>query len=231
MTVELNRIAPWALIAGGSEGVGACFARRLASQGINLALVARKPEPLEALAAELRAEGVEVRTLRADLTAPDALEQVRAITDDLEIGLMIHNAGSICEFGDFVDSPLERAEGTIKINVLSQVHFAHHFGGAMRHRGKGAIVLMGSMAGNAGCAKTAAYAQCGSHNDLNALSDVEGWWRLVGFAANLEAAHLSFDAALVASMSPWREALLKDLAQNGAMQRGPVLRGERRRQR
>ena len=45
-----NRYGPWALIAGGSEGVGASFARKLAGLGIHLVLVARRTEPLEKLA-------------------------------------------------------------------------------------------------------------------------------------------------------------------------------------
>jgi short-subunit dehydrogenase len=49
-----ERYGPWALIAGGSEGVGAAFARRLAGLGLNPLLIARKAGTLEALAAELR---------------------------------------------------------------------------------------------------------------------------------------------------------------------------------
>ena len=72
-----RRYGPWALIAGGSEGVGACFAHRLAEQGINLVLVARKPGPLEGLASEIRGRAhVEVRTLALDLTAADMLSRI-----------------------------------------------------------------------------------------------------------------------------------------------------------
>lgn len=54
--MDLTKYGPWALIIGGSEGVGAAFARQLASDGFKLVVVARKQAPLESLAAELRVE-------------------------------------------------------------------------------------------------------------------------------------------------------------------------------
>ena len=172
MTTDVRSITPWALIAGGSEGVGACFARRLADQGINLFLIARKPGPLEELATEIRGKGVEVRTLQLDLTAPDAIDKVKAATDGLEIGMLIHNAGSIATFGEFVDLPLEISTDSVMINVISQMQFAHHFGKLMKARGKGFIVMLGSMAGNAGCAMTAAYAGAKACSQIFS----EGFW-------------------------------------------------------
>src|SRR5579864_2129200 len=95
MTDFGNRYGPWALIAGGSEGVGTSFARKFAAEGINLVLVARKPEPLEAAQRALQADyKIEIRTLPLDLTALDAYERIRAVTDDLEIGMLVYNAGT-----------------------------------------------------------------------------------------------------------------------------------------
>ena len=105
--MDLQRYGPWALIVGGSEGIGAAFARKLASRGFKVVLVARKPEPLENLAAELRAAGTEVRTVSADLSTPGVLDQVRGVTDDLEIGLLIYNAGANNTRGLFVELPEE----------------------------------------------------------------------------------------------------------------------------
>src|SRR5262245_41144483 len=94
VAMDLAKYGPWALITGGSEGVGAALARKLAADGFNLVLVARKPAPLEELATELRAGGAEVRILSADLSQPDVLDKVRAVTDDIEVGLLIYNAGA-----------------------------------------------------------------------------------------------------------------------------------------
>lgn len=60
--IDPQYYGPWAVIAGGSEGVGAGFADELSKIGINLVLIARKPGPLEETAAKARANGVEVRT-------------------------------------------------------------------------------------------------------------------------------------------------------------------------
>jgi short-subunit dehydrogenase len=146
-----RQYGPWALIAGGSEGVGASFARKLAGEGLNLVLVARKPGPLTALADELRTtRGVAVRELAQDLTAPDALDDIRAITDDIDIGLLIYNAGSVSGFAEFLDAPLEDALRMARLGVVAPTLLTHHFAGRMRPRGRGGIILIGSMASYAG---------------------------------------------------------------------------------
>jgi short-subunit dehydrogenase len=158
--IDAKRYGPWALIAGGSEGVGASFAEMLADAGINIVLVARKPEPLEAVARAVRARGAEVRTLSQDLTAPDLLARIREVTDDLEIGLLIYNAGDAGGVKGFLEHSLASAMKAIQLNVLGTTQLAHHFGGLMVKRGRGGLLFVGSMAGNAGTPRLATY--CGS---------------------------------------------------------------------
>ena len=70
---------PWALIAGASMGIGAALSHEAARRGLNVVLLARGKEQLEATAAAVAAEhGVEVRTIAADLASPD----IGAIVDD-----------------------------------------------------------------------------------------------------------------------------------------------------
>jgi short-subunit dehydrogenase len=172
--LDPQRYGPWAVIAGGSEGIGACIAAELAKAGINLVLVARKPEPLEALAAELRAgNGVEVRTLALDLTDAEMLAMVRATTDDIDVGLLVYNAGASHRTGPYLDWSLEDVIKVIRLNVDGQAVFAHHFGNRMAARGRGGIVLIGSMAGNAGSPSVVAYAGAKAFSQIFA----EGlWW-------------------------------------------------------
>ena len=156
----VERYGPWAVIAGGSEGVGVSFARALATEGVNLVLLARKPGPLEDTAGAIRAEfGVEIRALSLDLTDPEtALTDLRIVTDPLEIGMLIYNAGTDNVAKNFVDRPYEAARRNIGVNVIGQTLFAHHFGSAMRQRGRGGIILVGSLLAYAGGGGMSIYA-------------------------------------------------------------------------
>ncbi|MBW8784394.1 MAG: SDR family NAD(P)-dependent oxidoreductase [Novosphingobium sp.] len=155
--IDSDRYGPWALIVGGSEGVGAGFARRLAVAGIKLVLVARKEGPLAELAAELQEAGAEVRTISVDLARPDALDRVRAVTDDVEIGLMIYNAGANSVRGNFVELPAEVTRAVIQISVVGQSEFARHYGAQMCARGHGGMILAGSLSSYMGAPSLAAY--------------------------------------------------------------------------
>lgn len=155
--MDLAKYGPWALVVGGSEGVGAEFARQLAADGFKLVLVARKLEPLEVLADELRGKGAEVRVKSVDLMKPDALDQARTVTDDIDVGLLVYNAGANDTRGDFIDLPRSVPDGVIAINVLGQTEFARHYGASMYARGRGGIILTGSLGGYVGSATLAAY--------------------------------------------------------------------------
>jgi uncharacterized protein len=155
--MTFDQYGPWALIAGGSEGVGASFARKLAAKGLNLVLLARKPAPLEEVAQQVRsAAKVQVRTASIDLRAPDMLERVRSITDDLEIGLLIYNAGVVSP-SPFLDRSLEQNLKSLRLNVDGPVILTHHFGARMRERRRGGIILLGSMSSFAGSGNFVVY--------------------------------------------------------------------------
>ena len=127
-----ERYGPWAVIAGGSEGIGSAFAERLAKQGINLVLVARKSEPLEALAADVRKRfGVEVRTLSQDLMKPEALANVADAAKGCDVGLLIYNAGSDTSFGYILDRELTQHEGILMLNAFTPMRLTYHFAGAL----------------------------------------------------------------------------------------------------
>jgi short-subunit dehydrogenase len=155
--MDVAKYGPWALVVGGSEGVGAEFARQLAADGFKLVLTARKTAPLEALKAELEAGGTEVRILSVDLMRDDALAQARSVTDDIEVGLLVFNAGANDTRGNFVDLPARVTDGVIALNVHGHVNFARHYGKLMCDRGRGGMILTGSTGGYLGSPTLAAY--------------------------------------------------------------------------
>jgi len=151
------RYGPWAVVAGGSEGVGRAFATQLAEAGLNLVLVARKPVALEETAALCRAHGVEVRPLALDLTAPDAVARVVDEAGDIEVGLLIYNAGANTHSEDFLDGDLAEFRKVIDLNITTPLALVQHFGRQMRDRGRGGIVLLGSRASSVGSVKHSVY--------------------------------------------------------------------------
>src|ERR1700761_2776909 len=106
-----DKYGPWALIAGASEGTGACFARKLAARGLNLILVARREGPLEALATELRkVSGIECVTASIDLSKEDGSAKLIQAAAQREVGLFINNAGSDTNSALFLDAQIEAWE-------------------------------------------------------------------------------------------------------------------------
>jgi short-subunit dehydrogenase len=187
-----EKYGPWALILGGSEGVGAAFARKLAQRGLNLMLVARKPEPLAEVAAQARALGVEVRTLSADVARPpETLTEIRRVTDDLAVGLMVYVAGANLGRGNFVNLPLDLVRKVVEMNVIGQMEFTHHYGALMQARGRGGIVLVGSLAGYVGSPQIAAYSAAKAFSRI--FSEAV-WYELKQAGVDLLHLNLNFTA-------------------------------------
>jgi len=171
--IDTEKHGPWALIAGASEGLGEIFAERFAAKGINLLLVARSADKLDALAERLRANfDVEVKPVAVDLTAPDMIDTVEAATAGLEIGTLIYVAGAGGTPYALIDQPLDEAMLTINLNVVGQTVLARHLGKGMAQRGRGAIVLVGSLGCVAGSKRLAVYTASKAYTQILA----EGLW-------------------------------------------------------
>jgi short-subunit dehydrogenase len=156
--VDKAKYGPWALIAGASDGVGAAFAEAIAHNGINVVLLARRAEMLNAVADGIRNRtGVETRVLVTDLSASDATESIVAATADLDIGLLIYCAGADADFAPFLENSITAAERMLQRNCLIPMQLAHHYGRAMVERGRGGIVILSSGAAFVGAPNMAAY--------------------------------------------------------------------------
>lgn len=154
---DRSRYGPWALIAGGSEGVGAEFAKQLAGDGFDLVLIARKFEPLADTAARCREIGARVRTIAVDLVDSQAVARIAEETADVEVGLLIYNAGANTCRELFLDADLTAIGRVIDLNVTRMLQLVHHFGRPMRERRRGGIILVGSIAGTYGSMQQSAY--------------------------------------------------------------------------
>jgi short-subunit dehydrogenase len=154
---ELDAYGPWAVIAGGSEGVGAEFAWLLAEAGLSLVLVARKPGPLAETAARCRELGVEVRTLALDLVEPASVDTIADATADLEVGLLVYNAGANTCSERFLDGALSDFGRVVELNITAMMALTQHFGRPMRDRRRGGLLLVGSMAGYLGSMRHTVY--------------------------------------------------------------------------
>lgn len=142
-----ERYGPWALVTGASSGLGELFAQKLAAAGFNLVIAARRIELLEALKDQLsRDHGVQTRCVRVDLSEADSTDQLIRACEDLEIGLLINNAGSGVP-GAFADSDIALEKGFIQLNCISPVVLVRHFLPRMLARGKGGIMLVSSLMG------------------------------------------------------------------------------------
>jgi len=137
-----------ALITGATAGIGAEFARQLASRGTDLVLVARTADRLDAVAAELRSRhGVGVETIAADLFQESGVAAVeRRVRDDAHpIDLLVNNAGHGL-VTDFAASPLDDEVRHLDLHVGVPLRLTHAAMQGMLARGRGRIVLISSVA-------------------------------------------------------------------------------------
>lgn len=154
-----DRYGPWAVIAGASEGTGRAFAQQLAAHGLHCILLARRAAPLAALADELRTQyRVECVTASVDLAAPEAMQKVLAAVDGREVGLFVSNAGADPNGAAFLDLGIDAWLALAQRNALTTMQCCHHFGSAMRTRGRGGLLLVNSGACYGGASSMAVYA-------------------------------------------------------------------------
>lgn len=144
-TIDKDRFGPWAIITGASSGIGKEFARQLAADGLNLVLVARRLALLEENGRHLEGEfGIRYVTVEADLALENSIGEIAKATSDLDIGLLISNAGT-GRPGRFLSFEEKDLKYILQLNAASHLSLTHCFGKRMAKRGKGGILLTGAM--------------------------------------------------------------------------------------
>ena len=140
-----ERFGPWALVTGASSGIGKEFARQIAASGINVVLVARREKLLDEVGQGL-ANGfnVQYRTVVADLSQEGFLDKLAEATNDLDIGLVVSNAGT-GNPGEFLKLDRQLHRTTLRVSTMAHLDITHHFGAKLAKRRRGGIVLAGAM--------------------------------------------------------------------------------------
>ncbi len=153
-----EKYGPWALIMGASEGTGRAFARQLAAQGLPSVLVARRQQPLQALADEIRAEfGVDCIVASTDLSQPNAVDKIKQACGERHIGLLVCNAGADPNGAHFLDKTIDNWQQLTMLNVVTPLACVHYFASEMRVKKRGGILIVGSGACYGGGAYMATY--------------------------------------------------------------------------
>jgi short-subunit dehydrogenase len=160
----LERYGPWAL--------GAELSLALAARGLNLLLLARRAEPLAAMARQIaERHGVEVRPMAVDLGDAAALNAGVDALAALEIGLLVCNA-ALSPIGEFLDLEPETHARILGVNCQAATMLVRRLAPAMVERGRGGILLVSSMASLQGTALVAHYSATKAY--LRVLA--EGLW-------------------------------------------------------
>jgi hypothetical protein len=137
------------LVTGASSGIGAATAKKLAKNGMQVILAARRLERLLGVKRDIEAEGGKVDILQVDLTREEErhslFDWVNARFNHLD--LLINNAGSGW-YGYYADMPWETAREILALNVSASLHLTSLFLPGMKNQGSGHIINIGSIAGS-----------------------------------------------------------------------------------
>jgi uncharacterized protein len=147
MTMNNSSPKGLALVTGASSGIGAVFARKLAAQGYNLVLTARREALLRALADELQAKhALQVEVLPADLGTLDGIRLVEERIASLpELELLVNNAG-FGVIGPFSEVPVERSVEMLMVHDQATVRLTRAALPGMIARKHGGVIIVSSTA-------------------------------------------------------------------------------------
>jgi len=148
----------WAVITGASSGIGAAFARELARRGYHLVLVARSEEKMAKLAVSVEEEtGCRTRIVPLDLRMPASIPVLAEQTADLNVRMVINNAG-FGTSGPFVDIDDDREADMIALNCTAVTRIARLYCRRMADGDGGAMIIVASTASMQPCPWFATYA-------------------------------------------------------------------------
>lgn len=163
---------PVALITGASSGIGQQFAEILAGCGFDLVLVARRKEKLLFLSEQLKEKYSTTSTvIEADLSEPEAPQQITQHCHDLDIGLLVSNAGFGLK-GPHQENDPQRMADMLMVNCHAPMQLTHQLIPKLLARNTAGIIFTSSVEGLMGFPNSASYAATKAF--VNSLA--EGLW-------------------------------------------------------
>ncbi|KAM3920046.1 inactive hydroxysteroid dehydrogenase-like protein 1 isoform 2-T2 [Leptodactylus fuscus] len=142
-TNTILKYGEWAVVTGGSDGIGKAYAEELASHGVNIILLGRSIEKLQAVSESISASyGVKTRFIVADLSkGPEVFPSIKEGLKDVDVGILVNNAGVFYEYpACFTEIPEEKSLEIINVNIAAAVMMVHIVLPGMLQRKRGAII-------------------------------------------------------------------------------------------
>ncbi|XP_073723858.1 17-beta-hydroxysteroid dehydrogenase type 3 isoform X1 [Misgurnus anguillicaudatus] len=145
----MTSLGKWAVITGGSDGIGRAYAQELSKYGMNVVIISRNQEKLDRAARTIElATGVQVKVIAADFTKDNIYGHIMECIEGLDIGILVNNVGILpsqipCRLLETADLE-ERMYDVINCNVKAMVKMCNIVLPGMKERGRGAVLNVSS---------------------------------------------------------------------------------------
>ena len=147
--VDFRRLGEWAVVTGCTDGIGKAYAKQLAAKGLNIVLMSRSKDKLNAVASEIENEfKVKTKIIQVDFSGGyEIYKPIGKELEGLEIGVLVNNVGMALFHPEFLyDIPVETIWSQINVNVLSTAMLTRMILPSMAERKKGVIINVASAA-------------------------------------------------------------------------------------
>ncbi|XP_071973724.1 inactive hydroxysteroid dehydrogenase-like protein 1 [Engystomops pustulosus] len=144
---KILQYGEWAVVTGGSDGIGKAYAEELASLGVNIILLGRSSEKLQTVCKSISATyGVKTCFIVADLNrVPEVFQSIKEALKDVDVGILVNNAGVLNEYpACLLEVPEEKSLEIMNVNIAAAVMMVYVVLPGMIQRKSGAIINVSS---------------------------------------------------------------------------------------
>ncbi|KAG6452966.1 inactive hydroxysteroid dehydrogenase-like protein 1 [Manduca sexta] len=142
-----KKFGQWAVVTGGTDGIGKNYAMELAQRGISLVIISRNPDKLKTVAGEIEKRyGVKAKTVVADFSkGPEVYAHIEEQIRDIPVGILVNNVGVQYDYPmEVCEVPLSKTWELIHVNVGAVTCMTRLVLDGMVARGRGAVVNVSS---------------------------------------------------------------------------------------